>query len=441
MPTPSHTELPSLMEPMLPDERSMDELVELAFDLLAEANRLAGTLNPTTRLGVSELVRKMNCYYSNLIEGNHTHPRAIDRALSNEDPGDGRRRDLVREAFAHIRVQTIIDGFEERRRQGFIEHSGGFGMGGFGMGTFSGATRSPLTPAAEWDEADEADLEEIPTARFLKWAHRRFYAELPDEMRRVSRASDGRISWVQPGAYRAEDVEVGVHVPPHEENLERFMGRFEEAYGQLYRNKAIVACAAAHHRLAWIHPFLDGNGRVARLFSHAWLQRLGAGNPLWSVSRGLARSQEEYKRRLAECDQPRRGELDGRGSLSQAALVDFCRYFLETALDQVRFMERLLALETLLGRIEHWCAREVRERRLPDRSYELLREALMAGQVERGSVTRVTGFRDRKARAVLYALERRKLLIAGTSRGPVRLGFPAEAAEEWFPSLFPAEIA
>ncbi|MGI4742086.1 MAG: Fic family protein [Janthinobacterium lividum] len=49
----------------------------------------------------------------------------------------------------------------------------------------------------------------------------------------------------------------------------------------------IVAIGAAHHRLAWLHPFLDGNGRVMRLFSDAAFlaEGLDAGG-LWSMSRG-----------------------------------------------------------------------------------------------------------------------------------------------------------
>src|SRR2546422_753682 len=81
--------------------------------------------------------------------------------------------------------------------------------------------------------------------------------------------------------------------------------------------------AAAHHRLLWIHPFMDGNGRVARLMSHAMmLDKLDTG-AVWSVARGLARNVSEYKKLLADCDLPRRNDLDGRGALSEEALAEF----------------------------------------------------------------------------------------------------------------------
>ena len=56
----------------------------------------------------------------------------------------------------------------------------------------------------------------------------------------------------------------------------------------------VLALAAAHQRLRWIHPFIDGNGRVMRLHTHAILQALGYTRGLWSPLRGFARSQDRY---------------------------------------------------------------------------------------------------------------------------------------------------
>jgi len=52
-----------------------------------------------------DLVRSMNCYYNNLIEGHDTHSVAIDRALGNDFSPDPRQRDLQMEAKAHIEVR------------------------------------------------------------------------------------------------------------------------------------------------------------------------------------------------------------------------------------------------------------------------------------------------------------------------------------------------
>jgi fido (protein-threonine AMPylation protein) len=67
-----------------------------------------------------------------------------------------------------------------------------------------------------------------------------------------------------------------------------------------------------HHRLLWIHPFYDGNGRVNRLMSHATLLLCGVGNSLWSVARGFAHYVRDDKTLLMATDAPRQGDLDGR---------------------------------------------------------------------------------------------------------------------------------
>jgi Fic family protein len=78
----------------------------------------------------------------------------------------------------------------------------------------------------------------------------------------------------------------------------------------------ILSIAAAHYRLDYIHPFLDDNGRVSRLMSHAMIRRAGiGGHGLWSVSRGLARGLEdrgEYKMRMDATDMPRQGSATDR---------------------------------------------------------------------------------------------------------------------------------
>lgn len=387
---------PSAAEPYLPAE-GMDALEDLAFDLAREASALTGQLNGVVRLAVADLVRSMNCYYSNLIEGHNTHPRDIDRALAAEYASDTHRRDLQLEARAHIEVQRMID-----------------------------TTRDDLPrPAAGRD--------------FIEWTHREFCARLPGSLLSVQHPdTDERIPIV-PGQLRTRPVAVGRHVAPPAADLPAFMRRFEEAYVATRHTKArqVIAVAAAHHRLLWIHPFLDGNGRVARLMAHAMLHDIGVGSALWSVSRGLARHAAEYKQGLMAADEPRRNDLDGRGALSQQALVRFCQFFLETALDQVRYMQQLLDPSALQRRMALHIQEEESADRLPRRSFTVLREALLSGELERGQVTALLDTSERTARRVISALVDRRLLVATSHRAPLRLGFPIDVVERWFPNLYP----
>lgn len=81
-------------------------------------------------------------------------------------------------------------------------------------------------------------------------------------------------------------------------------------YGKLGKTDTILGAAAARHRLAWIHAFL-GNGRVARLMSHAVLFDALDSGGIWSVARGLARNVADHKKHLANADMERRNALDG----------------------------------------------------------------------------------------------------------------------------------
>ncbi len=282
------------------------------------------------------------------------------------------------------------------------------------------------------------------TMDYASWLHREFCSRLPEELLWVEHPGTGKRFRVVPGMNRSTEVVVGRHLPPEAHEVERFMARFDEAYApaRLSQLRRIQATGAIHHRLLWVHPFLDGNGRVARLMSHALLKRTGVDNPLWSVSRGLARRVNDYKALLMAADGPCRGDWDGRGNLTQAALVAFCRFFLETCLDQVRFMSSVLETTELLQRIEIYVETEARARRLPAEAFPVLREALLAGELTRGRAGALTGFQERKGREVVSTLLAKGLLVSTMSnhKAPVMLGFPIDVVERWFPRLYPAGI-
>jgi Fic family protein len=187
----------------------------------------------------------------------------------------------------------------------------------------------------------------------------------------------------------------------------------------------------------WIHPFLDGNGRVARLMSHAQTLALLDTGGVWSIARGLARSVTQYKALLANCDLQRRNDLDGRGNLSEEALAEFTRYFLQTCLDQVRFMESLMQPDRLRARLLVWAEEEARLGNLPQRAGQLLEAILYRGELPRGEVAGMLNVPERSARRVTSELLRQGVFVADSSRAPLRLAFPAALASRWMPGLFP----
>nr|WP_330385163.1 Fic family protein [Woeseia oceani] len=248
---------------------------------------------------------------------------------------------------------------------------------------------------------------------------------------------------MQPGEWRTSpehDVVVGRHVPPSSNVVAAFMQRFEQRYSFAHLGKGarILAIPAAHHRFNYVHPFPDGNGRVSRLMSHAMAHKAGiAAHGLWSVSRGLARGLEsrgEYKQMMDLADTPCKGDLDGRGNLSQGALEEFTLWFLRICIDQVQFMTDMFDLTSLSDRYQRFV---IRHESLKPESAKLLLEALMRGEFERGEAPRITGLPERTARRVLNDVVEQGLLASRTPKGPVSLRFPADVLDEIFPKLYP----
>jgi len=386
-----------LFEPLMISEGSPKraELNDLALELATRSASFRSSLPASIAASLANLIRSMNCYYSNLIEGHNTHPVDIERALADDYSADPEKRDLQLEAKAHIAVQKWID-----------------------EGGLEGRATSP-----------DAILD----------LHRRFCELLPPDLLFVEHPNTGEKLPVVPGALRKHDVEVGRHVAISPGAVPRFLTRLDEAYARAGRIEAMLAAACAHHRLLWVHPFLDGNGRVARLMSYAMLKSALDTQGLWSVARGLARNEAEYKRHLAACDGPRRGDRDGRGTLSEAALAEFTAFFLRTCIDQVAFMEDLMRPARLRDRILIWAEEEIRAGTLPSKSDVILRAVTMQGELTRAEVVDLLGLTERSARRVTSALLKVGALSSSSTRAPLKLAFPAKLAGRWMPGLFPDE--
>lgn len=285
--------------------------------------------------------------------------------------------------------------------------------------------------------ASEPELS-VYSPDFLARLHRSFYGKLLKE-ERITKEGDE----VVPGAWRERDVDVGEHVAPAWKAVPDFLRRAEEVYsGVRGASSELVALACAHNRLAWVHPFRDGNGRVVRLQSQAALIRQGAGSGLWAVSRGLARDTQTYYARLADADQPRQGDLDGRGNLSEKGLVAFARYFLETCLDQVTFMSELLQLKDLRGRMRAYLKLLAEtEADIRTEAEPALYHVFLAGTVKRGEFKQMTGLGSRTADKAIAAMLKRGLLVSDTPKGPVSIGLPLDALAFYFPRLYPEAAA
>jgi Fic family protein len=390
-PVVDRAEHPSLMEPLtLSQDRPKADLDDLVLELVSESASFRSSMPEPFIEALSALVRSMNCYYSNLIEGHDTHPIEIEKARKKDYSDDPEKRNLQLEAEAHIAVQSWID-------EG--------GMTGSAMSL--------------------QNLQEI---------HRRFYELLPEQLQWTIDPTTKQKIRIIPGALRVLDLKVGRHLAISPGAVPRFMQKYEQTYCNLNRSATILASAAAHHRLLWVHPFLDGNGRVARLMSYASLLHALDTGGIWSIARGLARQQEQKP--LGELRSYRRGDFDDRGALSESSLEEFTGFFLLTCIDQVKFMKSLVRPDQLRKRVIAWANDEISKKTLPPRTTIVLESLLTSGELPRGDIPAMLNLSPASARRVISGLAEKGVLVSETSRTPVRLAFPATLASSWL-GLFP----
>lgn len=384
---------PHQFEPLLP-RAQLGEVVEHTRKVVEKAYRLQHAVAPSTGLALQNLVRGMNSYYSNRIEGQGTHPRNIERALISDFSATPDIAQRQRIALAHIEAEKELEAMlPPTSIESFALHSS-----------------------------------------FLVSAHAALYRRLEPADRTTK---DGRV--LEPGTLRIEDVSVGRHQPPLAASIPAFLARMDHVYPRIKGLDSILYfIAAAHHRFAWVHPFGDGNGRACRLQTHCAMMPLTAG--LWSVNRGLARQREKYYELLDAADGPRQGDLDGRGNLSEKALRQWCAFFIELADDQVTFMEKLLGLDKLKEAISTLML--VRSESTQYKNYSrqatlALHHVMLAGPTARGDFMAMTGCPERTASRILAELLKDRLLVSDGPRDRVAFNFPLDALGILLPNLYP----
>lgn len=384
---------PHQFTPILPSQK-LEALVKISRPVIEESLKLRQALCEPTMTALRELVRAMNSYYSNRIEGQGTHPLDIEQALKakfSSTPDIAYRQRL---ALAHIEAEKELERYVTE------EHY-----------TEAQALRSS----------------------FLLKAHKALYSRLDAADRKTE---DGRV--LEPGVIRTVSVSVGTHIPPAPEAIPRFMQYLDTGYSTLTGLDAVLyTTACAHHRFAWVHPFDDGNGRSCRLQTHAALFALSGG--LWSVNRGLARQRERYYTHMENADSIRQGDYDGRGNLSESALYMWCAFFIDTCHDQVEFMSKMLDIAQLRDRI----AQTIRVLSVKDPT--IFRDELIlplwlvatSGPFSRQEFAQMIGLPARTVSRILARLLQEGILVSPSPKGHLTFGFPLQHLHLLMPNLYP----
>lgn len=392
--------------PYIPQDKAPEELQDQIVKVMRLDADLHGKIPRPLRMPMTNLLRVVNSYYSNKIEGNSTLPADILRA---EQVAGAPQEVKASEDFLEIKRHI-----EAQRR----------------------LTDDPINPV------------EICTRDTISRLHREFYAGVPEEMLDIQMNEQGDVVRMVPGVFREYGVKVSEHIAPTVEQMHAYLGQFERVYrlDWIHGLSRFLAAAAAHHRLMWIHPFMDGNGRTGRLFTDQYLKASGFGGyGLWSMSRGFARNTDAYYGMLQAADHPRKGDQDGRGILSDSGLMRWTRYFTETALDQVQYFSAQLDPEKLGERIDVYF--EMRSRgalsdgkgnALPELRIEardVYKTLLYMGDQPRAELQASLGVGERTTRGLLSQMAKEGLITLD-GRKPVSLNLSRHSIEFLFPYLW-----
>lgn len=381
-----------------------DELLGLAEDVCIKSSSLLNGYPPQIIRSIKELLRITNSYYSNRIEAQSTHPIEIEKAMRAEFSSDTKEESLQRLSLSHINTQIFVE-----------EHC----------------------------EKDN----NIIDREFIKKIHKVFYS--PEDMKSfLTLQTDETTVQMVAGEFRKSSVVVGKHLAPDATKIESIFEYFEKEYKEIYKSNTkalkLLAALSAHHRLAYIHPFLDGNGRISRLYLDAMLFNMDlAGYGLWNISRGLARDVKTYQKSLSLADMIKQGATDGRGDLSLRGLEYYLSFMLEVALDQIEFMDKNLKLSTLDTRINNFVEMSQKNMYtidpLPKYSELLFSKLLIKGEVQRGEVENIINKSKKTAFTLVKKLLETNYLESDSPRGAIRLKFNTFFASKLIPDLIPEE--
>jgi len=393
--------------PALPAQR-LGELKDMAQEVTIASATLEGGIAKDTARALGDRLRFLNSYHSNLIEGHKTTIFEIEAALNRDYSRDEDKRYAQELCAAHVNVERAL-----------------------------------------MQKLDADPPENVCGFEFVSLIHRTIYEQLP-EQHQFTHSNGGFTKFsVMPGKMRQGAVSLDGGLTTHGPDAKELPAVYDEfcdTYdpSAFHGDERLIAAAASHHRMAWMHPFRDGNGRVSRLFTGLYLATIGInrGN-LWSLSRGFSRDKQWYMTNLQSADSPD----ESRRGFDQAFFADYCMYFLEVCLDQIRFLDDILALNRIDARIEGYLLDRDKSRGaispLDPRAGRLLKALFLQGSVPRGKAQSIMGMdsqSDRHARRIVSQLIKEGLVVSESHRAPLMIGFPAPVLRYYFPDLFGPEI-
>jgi len=339
-------------------------------------------ISPITKCAIADFMMIVNSYYSNLIEDISTHPLEIEKYAEI-----GYEK-TCNEGIAYLIVEKKIN-----------------------------------------DRLNSSIKTNIFSREFILFTHKHLYNNINNSNEKS----------LLPGKIRDISVIVGSHIPPAPDYIKNYLYDFEKTYNLENRDEMtkLALCAAAHHRLAWIHPFADGNGRVARLISTAVGRKIGIDDGgIWSLPRAIFKYRKQYYTMLKNADKTDNNEL-----LNQDGLTKFCKFFLTICNLEILFIKNLLEFENLEKNIMV-IAKSIAKTKLDlaEDLKKILIYVILKGEISRGKIPELLNKPERTTRDITKKLITHNLLKSVTPKSPLRLNLPVKYAVMLFPGIFPYSL-
>ncbi|MDY6903195.1 MAG: Fic family protein [Thermodesulfobacteriota bacterium] len=396
------------LSPAIPEKEYLGPLKDMAQEVVTASAYLEGRIAPETARSLGEKLRYLNSYYSNLIEGHKTLLPEIEQALLKKFAKEDSKRYAQELCAAHVKVESEF-----------------------------------------MAELDKNMPDNICHFDYLSKIHKRFYEHLPEHHRYTHHSGGFTEIHVQPGQMREANVSVDQGQTSHGPDvteLPKKLSEFADLYNpsNFHGDEKLIAASAAHHRLTWLHPFRDGNGRVARLFISFYLSAIKINkSSLWSINRGFSREKNWYMINLQSADSPNNQSR----CFDQAFFADFCAFFLETCLRQIAFMDKILDFKRVDARIDAYINERDKDRGaenpIDPRSGMLLKALFAQGEIARkeaGTIMSMATYSDRQVRRIVSQLIKEGLVVSDSHRAPLRIGFPMKVLRHYFPALFDPSV-
>jgi Fic family protein len=371
------------------------ELSDLSVMLREKCASLSAVLHPVSFKAVKEIIKIVNAYYSCKSDGHEIDPAEIEKSLSGKYSRKSSKRLMQKEAAAYFETEIEID-----------------------------------------DKILNEPNINICSYEFIAWIHGRLFEKLPDEFKRL-RGRNSKIIYLIPGELRKEDIFNGNGFAKAKQ-IRKLLFRFEELFNpvRFSLNDLPAASALAHTMLSWIHPFPAWNSAVLRLFTNAYFKKCGLKAELFSFNRAVSNQTVKYNLVISESYRQIKNLHSVEHIEHDESLTAYCRFFLQTAIDETGYMLNILNHENVMQRLNIYINSLISKGEVRDESRLMLKTVFLSGELKRGEVLQLTGRPERTARRILGELLGKRMLISDTPKGPVRINLSVNSAIELFEGLF-----